>query len=435
MIQPGLGSAARTMAFALATAFAWTAVAHARPVATAPPVFAASVYQARRAKLRAMLPPASVAVLFGKARMEDGERQDPNFLYLSGVEEAGAALLIRGGRRGSDTLFLAPRDPEVEAWDGVRESVGRALRAQLGFPRIKRTPALGATLAKLASRPRAMLVLRPVAAPDAPVPPEVALYRSLAERAPWMRVEPLVHALARLRAVKDEHEQARIRQASELTVDAHLAAWRATAPGKTEAQVKAELEAVMRKGGARRVAYASIVVAGARATTLHGQRDDGVLKAGELVLIDAGAEIDGYATDVTRTYPVSGRFTPEQRRIYDVVLAAQKAALAEVRPGRTLKDVHAAARKVLAAAGLADAFTHGTSHFVGLEVHDPGDTHRPLEAGNVLTVEPGVYLKDRALGIRIEDTVVVTPQGHENLSARLPREAVEIERAMSAGAR
>jgi Xaa-Pro aminopeptidase len=196
-----------------------------------------------------------------------------------------------------------------------------------------------------------------------------------------------------------------------------------------EYELQAVLEFVCRKGGAPRQAFQSIVGSGPNGAILHYRANRRRFRDGELVLMDVGAEFMGYAADVTRTFPAGGRFTEEQGRLYDLVFAAQEAAIAAVRPGAKVRDVHAAAVEVLAEAGYDHAFLHGTSHFVGLAVHDP-HPGGPLRPGMVLTVEPGVYLPERGIGIRIEDTVLVTEDGAEVLSGDVPKRRDRIEALM-----
>jgi Xaa-Pro aminopeptidase len=181
------------------------------------------------------------------------------------------------------------------------------------------------------------------------------------------------------------------------------------------------------------VAYESIVGSGPNGAVLHYPKDDRVMKEGELVVVDAAAEAELYATDVTRTYPVSGKFSAEQRAIYDLVLKAQAAGIAAAKPGVTVHTIEKAVRKVIDEGGYHDAYLHGCCHFVGLEVHDPGDYEGPLLAGAVLTVEPGVYLPQRGFGVRIEDEVLLTPGGNEVITRDVPKDPDEIERRMKVG--
>jgi Xaa-Pro aminopeptidase len=392
-----------------------------------------NVYRERRARLMERIGPDSMAVLQAAARIPDGGRQNANFFYLTGLEEEGAVLVLAPGeRRHREFLFLKPRDPEEERWTGDREPLGSALRQRTGFEMVLRTSRLGKTLADLSTRVKSLAYLGPVVPFQAPVPPELDLYRKLAERAPGLQIRNRQEILREMRAVKDAGEIARIRRAVAITLEGHFEAWRAVRPGMKEYELKARIESAFRRAGARRLAYPSIVGSGPHGTVLHAQRDDRPIGENELIVIDCGAEWEGYASDVTRTIPSTGKFTPEQRRIYEIVLAAQKAALAEVKPGAFISEnVHAAARNVISAAGFGDAFLHGTSHFVGLRVHDDGDDTKPLKPGMVLTVEPGIYLPEKGIGVRIEDTVVVTDGGHENLSAGLPREPDDIEKWMA----
>jgi Xaa-Pro aminopeptidase len=193
-----------------------------------------------------------------------------------------------------------------------------------------------------------------------------------------------------------------------------------------EYEVEAALEFEFRRNGAERPGFPSIVGSGPFSTILHYDKSERRMQAGDLVVVDVGAEYGGYSGDVTRTFPVSGRFSPRQREIYQIVLDAQKAAIAKIKPGVRINDVHEAAMNYIRSKGYEKYFIHGTSHHIGLEVHDVGDTFRPLEANMVITVEPGIYLPDEQIGIRIEDDVLVTADGSRVLSI-FPREINEIE--------
>jgi len=195
--------------------------------------------------------------------------------------------------------------------------------------------------------------------------------------------------------------------------------------------VRAEAERVWRAGGSRRPAYASVVGAGANSTILHYPQSERVMKDGDLLLMDMACEYAHYATDITRTVPINDHFTPEQRKIYDIVLAAQQKTLAMVKPGVYHEDLEKAVRTLIEEAGYGDYFIHGFGHFVGLDVHDVGAYHEPLQAGMVLTIEPGIYLPDKGFGVRIEDEVLVTETGARILTDGLPRTADEVERWMA----
>ena len=221
-----------------------------------------------------------------------------------------------------------------------------------------------------------------------------------------------------------------LQRAVDVTVAALTETIRSIEPGQSEHEVQGVIEYMFLRNGAQRPGFASIVGSGPTTCVLHYQEGRRQFGEGELVLMDVGAEIYGYTADITRTVPASGRFTPRQRRIYELVLRAQKAGIEAVRPGATLRDVHRAARRVIDQAGYGEAFPHGTSHWLGLDVHDVGSYGRPLEPGMVLTVEPGIYLPDENLGIRIEDDVLVTEGDPIVLSAGVPREVEELEALM-----
>ncbi|RMD97123.1 MAG: Xaa-Pro dipeptidase, partial [Deltaproteobacteria bacterium] len=269
--------------------------------------------------------------------------------------------------------------------------------------------------------------------------------------------------LHEMRLHKGEEEVALLRRAAEVTAAGHLAAMRSVRPGMFEYEVEALVEHAFRSRGAIGPGYPSIVGGGANAVILHYIENRSPLRAGDLLLIDAGAEVEHYYTaDVTRTFPISGRFSESQRQLYEIVLAAQKNAIATVRPGATMRDVHLRAVETITH-GLLELgwlegnletsieeeayrpfYMHQTSHWLGMDVHDAGDyfrggRERPLEAGMVLTVEPGLYVapgskgvdpRYHGIGIRIEDDVLVTPQGHEVLTSMIPKEIAEIESVM-----
>jgi Xaa-Pro aminopeptidase len=250
-------------------------------------------------------------------------------------------------------------------------------------------------------------------------------------------------AIARLRMVKSAAEIELITKATDATVAAHLAGWKKTRPGVWEYQIAADMTNVYFERGCERNAYSPIVGSGPNSVILHYAANHRRLDSGETVVADVGAECSDYATDVTRTVPAGGKFTPRQREIYEIVLGAQKAAIAAIRPGMRLRGdgstsqptLHQIAYDYINTHGhdlhgqpLGKYFVHGLGHYVGLDVHDPGDPAAPLKAGTVITIEPGVYIPEENLGIRIEDIVVVTEDGCKVLSAALPREIGDIEK-------
>ena len=385
-----------------------------------------------------------VTLLFNRRYRDLSEYvPDKNFYYLTGCDEPGAVLLlIPGSDAPRETLFLARRDPKQERWTGPRMAPNAETARRLGMQEVlsldrlpdalaRRAPPEGKVYANLAAGPHGE------AADKCCPEPRVRLRRWL----PKAEILDAAPELAFLRMTKSEWEIEKIRRAVEITMAGHRHALAAIGPGRFEYEVEAAIEYQFRSRGATRPAFPSIVGSGPNAAILHYAENNRRMSSGDLVVIDVGAEFEGYSADLTRTYPVSGRFTPRQKEIYNIVLAAQQAALKQVRPGVTFGSIHRAALEAMDSRGrdrqgrrLGRYFIHGTGHHLGLEVHDPvSDRSRPLEHGMVITIEPGIYIPEENLGIRIEDDVVVTREGYRMLSRGLPRKAEEIERLMREG--
>jgi len=437
--------------------------------------------KARREKFLAGLPAHSIAVLRSapERRMShDTEylyRQDSDFYYLTGIEEPDTTAVLRNepsdGRRY--VLFVRPRDPRREAFEGARPGPQGAA-ALYGADAAFAESELAARLASwdpvtyrfsgyLAESERLYLSDGDDAVWGAKFQ---KTYRDVRDRdfGPGV-VGDAGEILHEMRLVKDDEDLRFLRRAAEISARGHILAMRAVAPGKNEFEVQAALDGYCLANGARRMAYPSIVGSGPNSVTLHWSRNDRQIQAGDVVLNDSGAEYGMYATDITRTYPASGSFSPEQRAIYAVVLDAQKKAMAAVRPGARHDDVEATAARAqtegLVKLGLLSGdiaqllqskayrrlTLHGVSHWVGLDVHDVGryekdGTSRELVPGMVFTVEPGIYVPadtagvDRKwwnIGVRIEDTVLVTKDGYECLSCGAPREIEDVEKAVRSG--
>jgi Xaa-Pro aminopeptidase len=424
-----------------------------------------SPYADRRARLLERMG-AGIAVIptaAERVRNRDAHypfRFDSYFYYLTGFAEPEAVLVLVAGDRPRTLLFCRDRDPEREIWDGLRHGP-LAAREKFGLDAAFALDLFDAQFAELlANQPALYYALgydsdwdqRMVAALN-----RVRAMTRTGVRAPASIVD--VRALIdELRLVKDGHELAAMRRAADISAAAHRRAMRAAAPGRNEFEIEAELLHEFRRRGAQAPAYTPIVAGGANACILHYVENDRPLGDGDLLLIDAGCELDGYAADITRTFPVNGRYGAAQRDVYQMVLAAQAAAIAAVRPGSPWDAPHQAALRMLAqgmidlglVSGSVDAvlesgsykrfYMHRTGHWLGLDVHDAGEYKlegqwRPLAAGNTLTVEPGCYIRpdDRVpqalwnIGIRIEDDVLVTPQGCEVLTAAAPKTVAEIE--------
>jgi Xaa-Pro aminopeptidase len=423
------------------------------------------VYRRRRARLAAAMQ-EGVAILPTapeRTRNRDAHypyRFDSYFYYLTGFREPGAALAIVAGAAPKSILFCREKDPEREIWDGFRFGP-EAARAAFGLDEAHPIADLDARMTELiADREALYCHLGADAAWDARVTGWINAVRARARagvNAPHAVKD--VHALLdEMRLVKGPEELAVMRRAAAISAGAHRRAMRAARPGRAEYEIEAELLHEFRRHGAQAPAYTPIVASGERACVLHYVQNDGVLGEGELLLIDAGCELDGYAADLTRTFPVGGRFSGPQREVYELVLAAQAAAIAAVRPGAPWDAAHRAAVHVLAqglidlklvAGGLAEVveteaykkfYMHRTGHWLGLDVHDAGDYKRRgdwrmLTPGMVLTVEPGCYIRAgdgiperlSGIGVRIEDDVLVTENGAEVLTRDAPKGAADIE--------
>ncbi len=387
-------------------------------------------------------------------------RWDSGFYYLTGFREPEAVLVMVLGPKPRSILFCREKHLEREIWDGYRHGPEQA-RLLFGFDEAHPYAELDARMPELLADEDA--VHTPVGA-DAAWDARVASWLN-AVRAKVRsgvgapdEIRDVRSALAQMRLVKDEHEIAIMRQAARISSGAHVRAMRAAAPGMREYQVEAEILHEFMRNGARAAAYGSIVASGANACVLHYRENSATLRKGELLLIDAGCELDSYASDITRTFPVAGRFTAAQRDVYELVLAAQEAAIRAVKPGAAFIDYHDAATAVLVR-GLVDFklckggvdevlesgayrqfYMHRTGHWLGLDVHDVGDymqkgRWRKLRSGMVLTVEPGLYIRPGPdvpkafwnIGVRIEDDVLVTPKGREILTSACPKRVRDVE--------
>ncbi len=393
-------------------------------------------YAARRTKLLKQLKDCVGLVFAGDADASiHGEfRAHANFEYLTGItNEAGAILLLDPQNPIEDRrvlLFLKPLNPELEKWDGFRMEISSALKAQYGIKTVMRTTAFARFLLEATKRSKRFALLHSLAPHTAPVSPDLDVFRKCAERIPGASIVDQSQLLAVMRAAKSKAEIALMQRAADVTAAGYSAVLKQLKPGMTEFDVQEVIEHGYRSNGSRRAAYHTIAGGGFNATVLHYHGNRAPLASGDLILIDSGADFNGYACDVTRTFPVNGKFTKRQREIYSIVLDAQLAAIAATKAGVTFASIDKAARDVITKAGYADAFFHGTGHHLGLEVHDiTPDGVIPENA--VVTIEPGIYLPSENFGVRIEDDILVTKKsGGTNLTAAIPKSIDAIERAM-----
>ena len=392
-------------------------------------------YRGRRERVLKSLEGAAALVLAGEGPPPLMGRWRPHshFYYLTGItDEHGAALLFdptAEDPRRRCVLFLRPIDPEADRWDMLREEIGSALRQKTGFDTVMRLSFLPRSLTQAARRARRLACLHAFAVYPAPVSPDLAVFRQVMERIPGVALEDRTMLLPEMRAVKSKAEAGMMSRAAEATAAGYDAVMRMIRPGVNEGEIAQTLERTYLQHGADGLAYNSIVGAGLNGTILHYHANSKTVEDGELIVIDSAAAYAGYASDVTRTFPASGRFTSEQRDVYEVVLRAQLAAIKAARPGAKMSDVDAAARAVIEKAGHGDHFPHGIGHQLGLETHDV-TPDGPLKPGMVVTIEPGVYYQDRKMGVRIEDDILITARGNQNLTARIPKSAKDVEQAM-----
>ncbi len=425
----------------------------------------------RRAKLAASLPLNSVLLVPSAVeitRSRDTEfafRQDSDFTYLTGFPEPDALLIMQKSAAGdiSEVLLCRPKDELAEVWQGRRFGAQQAA-VQFGLPALANTSLDVELLTALNQKTTLMYAQGSYAAFDNLVNNTLATLRKYPKRgyAAPTQVLDLRPVIAELRLFKDEAEVAVMRQAGLISAQAHVKAMQVCKPGLWEYQLEATIRHHFAMQGARECGYNTIVGGGENGCILHYTENNAQLKDGDLVLIDAGCELQGYSADITRTFPVNGKFSAEQAALYQVVLNAQYAACAAVKPGNSSKDTLAAAIAELTAGLLTlgilqgdlatlildlackKYFIHGLGHWLGLDVHDVGaykvnDVERPFEPGMVLTIEPGLYIptgsdcdsKWWGLAVRIEDDLLVVNDGHLNLTDFVPKEISAIEQLMA----
>jgi len=377
-------------------------------------------------------------------------RQDKTFWYLTGIETPNATLVMDAGS-GREILFLPSPSPRKEIWEGeMWDSGDDWVRELSGFDEVKESDQLLDTLRELlGDRKTIATSMQPWiglgggydrAGPhDArrkldPLDGRPSRAEALAERLKAeLGVEEVVDVTSHLlsmRLVKQPAEIDAMRRAGRSGAIAMTEAMRSTSPGVGEWELEALMSYVQIREGAAGPAYHAIVGAGANSCVLHYSANSKLVGEGEVVLIDYGPEVDHYTTDITRTWPAGGRFTERQAELYDAVLAAQEAGIAAVAPGKTIADVSAACRKVLEDLGFGDLLRHGACHYIGMEVHDPGDYSAPFVPGVAFTIEPGLYEESTGIGIRIEDVVVVTEDGCEVLTGLVPKQRAAVEKAV-----
>jgi Xaa-Pro aminopeptidase len=423
------------------------------------------VYGERRARLASQVD--GPIVLWGFTGREEVSQayvfaQEDNFYYLTGHNEEGAGLIIipapkQGPSAASasdplngvhEILFLPAKDSGKEKWNGVRMSpTDPGIEARSGFAVVKPFAEMRATVEKLAKTYPNLGTILPYEKELGGYPHEKNVVDWLQLVAPQDKLKDVRQMIYSLREIKSPGEIAFLKQAIDLSLDSHLAAMKMMRPGLYEYQIAAKMVEVHAMGGSEAEGYAPIVGAGPNSVVLHYDKLSRKIEDGDIVVLDVGAQYSGYSADITRTLPANGKFTPRQREIYDIVLGAQNAAMAALKPGVNLcKKGDNSAYKISYeyinthgkdrhGKSLGQYYIHGLGHDIGLDVHDPGENCQPLQSGMVVTMEPGIYIPEENLGVRIEDDVLITESGYKLMSARLPRDPVEIEKIMADAAK
>ena len=414
-----------------------------------------SVFAERRAKLAAAV--NAPIVLFGYTGHEEANpsfvfMQEENFYYLTGHNEEGAAMLLvpesaaqKGWNGAREILYLPPRDLAEEKWNGPRMGPDDpGIQEKTGFARVETFEKLRDALASLVKNYPEIYTELP-GPHDEGFPHAANWSKWVKDAAPQVSLKDVSSAVGTLRAIKSPGELSLMQKAIDPSIDAHLEAMKMMRPGLYEYQVAARMVEIHSYAGCETEAYAPIVGTGIDSTVLHYNKLDRRIEDGDIVLLDVGGQYSGYASDITRTIPANGKFTQRQREIYEIVLGAQNAALAVLKPGMTLYGSSSTSLQKIAmdyidshgkdkeGHSLGRYFIHGLSHHVGLDVHDASGLPHPLEPGMVITIEPGIYIPEENLGVRIEDDVLITPTGYKLLTARLPRSVDEIEKIMADG--
>ncbi len=399
----------------------------AHPNPSPPPELPVAVYQQRRARVLAELGNCA-AVISSQGEVNgitEDYRQDADFFWLTGINEPDAHLVLQPkSSYRKVVLFLKARDPEAERWTGPREPVSPELLKKYGVDRVLRGSPDSA-LAGTGLHHDCVAIIAPAGMGKADRNDDELALR-LASRF-GLKVVYKRGLLADLRAAHGPEELERMERAIAITAQGHNAVARATVAGVSERDVQTQLEYAFFANGATGLSYSSIVGSGPNGAVLHWDKNSRILQTGDLVVVDAAAEYGRYASDVTRTYPVSGRFTAEQAAVYRAVYQAQEDIFAAIKPGASMADLQHAAEESLRRSGYLANFIHGFGHFVGLDVHDAGDYEKPIPVGAVFTVEPGVYLPTQGFGVRIEDEVLMTEQGYRLLTSAIPRKLEDVE--------
>jgi Xaa-Pro aminopeptidase len=405
-------------------------------------------FKGNRSRLLKNLPNNALALLHGaEPAVRGGDtlhpyRQDSNFFYFTGIDTPGCALLLIPDNNGKpeEILFIPPVDPEKEKWEGKMLSIEEAKKIS-GIETVYDIDTLKTVLFRAQKWREALFCDIPEQFPEAAVSFQHQFFQDISIRLPGLQLKKIAPLAAKQRICKQPPEINQINISLNIIHKALLRVMEHLIPGSHEYEVEADIIYTYLKSGCERVGFDTIAAGGANATVLHYINNSAPLKDGDLILIDTGGEYGMYSGDITRTFPINGEFSERQRFCYEAVLEVQKAVIEKIRPGMTLTELSREAGKIQGDVyqrcgfiekpeDYAKVGLHGIGHYLGLDIHDVGHPDWPLEEGTIITIEPGLYLKEEGIGIRIEDNILIQKNGIQNLSSAIPKEIESIEAIM-----
>lgn len=400
----------------------------------------------RREKLLNSLKEMDAVILFAALEVKlEKYKQENNFLYLTGLNTPNAIYFgIKGLRGNTEYLFIQRNDPEREVWEGKKMTVEEA-KEQSGVPNVAYLDEFENLLS--AYCPAINRIFSNIGNQALNAPLSYAMFRlqPVRERYPQIAIQCITEVITPLRKVKSDWEIMQLQRAIDITGKGIMDIWESAEAGMMEFELEAILFHRIQRSGLKHWGFAPIIAAGVNAATLHYEKNECQISTGDLVLLDVGASYMNYSADISRTFPINGTFSQRQAQVYGAVLKVQKEIIQMIHPGVQLMDLQIKTRELIAqeliALGLIEDpaevfkyYMHGVSHFLGMDTHDVGGRDAALEVGNVITVEPGIYIPEERLGVRIEDDVLVTEEGYCVLSQNIPKEISEIEEILKARA-
>ncbi|MDD3283341.1 MAG: Xaa-Pro aminopeptidase [Candidatus Cloacimonetes bacterium] len=400
----------------------------------------------RREKLLSSLNDQDAVILFAALETKlEKFKQENNFLYLTGLSIPNAIYLGYKSSKGNmEYLFIQRSDPEREVWEGKKLSIEEA-KEQSGISRVLYLDEFDNMLTAYAPAINRIFTNIGHQALDAPLSYAMFRLQPVRERYPQIAILCITQIITPLRKIKSEWEIMQLQKAIDVTGKGIMDIWENAKPGMMEYELEAMLFYRIQRSGLKHWGFAPIIATGINAATLHYEKNECQIASNDLVLMDVGASNMNYSADISRTFPISGTFSRRQADVYNAVLRVQKHIIGMIRPGRTLGELQSKTRELIAkelmelgliedASQLMKYYMHGVSHFLGMDTHDVGGRESMLEPGNVITVEPGIYIPEESIGVRIEDDVLVTKEGYCVLSQNIPKEISELEDILKARA-